>query len=170
MIPTIRPDQPTLLFDVDPDDSSDGVPTVDDDVDLSMTPRPSNIVAIDDPEPTRRLAPLTLRQKFAILWALEGPAKAAGVQLSVDPMPEHEPTAVHLWARDWPALCRWLRAERERDFCTVPIERMFHDDLEIEAARHLLRSLADGIPLMRNKVMNVGPESFVLWSLRGDEQ
>ena len=169
MIPTSRPDHPTMQLDLsDCGDSSDGIPISSDDSDAALTPLPSNIVAVTEPEPTRRLAPLTMRQKFAVLWALEGPAKAAGIDLSVDPMPEHEPTAVHLWARDWHALCRWLRVERERDFCTVAVERIFDDDAEIEAARHLLRSLAEGIPLMRNKVMNVGPESFVLWSLRDD--
>lgn len=149
--------------DLDPGESN-GIPIAADVDDVTLTPRPQAVVPIDGPEPTRRLATLTLGEIFAVLWALQGPAKAAGIDLDIQPFPALEPTGIHLWSTTWLALCRWLKREKERHFCTVPVERILDGDDKIDAGRFLLVSLAETLPLAR--VIEVGPRKFAHWVWR----
>jgi hypothetical protein len=150
----------------DASDSSDGVPVSGEDADSEVQQVPSGIVEMIDSEPTRRLPTLTLGETFTALWAMEGVARRAGIDLEVEPMPAAAPVGVHLWSSDHVALCRWLARERGRKFACVPIEQVLPLD-KIEAARYLLDTLASGMPIAR--VISVGAKRFVHLAFRGEE-
>lgn len=150
----------------DASDSSDGIPQSSDDCDSAITPAPCAVIEIAS-EPTRRLPVLTLGQTFAILWALQGAAAGAGLDLEIDPMPATAPVGVHLWCDDHRALCGWLERERGRHFACVHLSDVVPDDL-LEAAMFLLDSLATGMPMA--KVISVGHKRFVHLAFRSGEE
>ena len=147
----------------DPSDSSDGIPAVNELADSSVTPRPMAAAvaqAIVDPEPTRRISPLSMKDKVKLFWALESAARYARVDLDCSPMPAVTPVAIHLWSRDWRRLCEWLASERRSGWVNVAIDTVMPPEHR-ETARYVLDSLADGLPLMRNRLISAGPDTFV---------
>lgn len=162
--PSAASGDPTLRISIpwgdDPSDSSDGVPAANDLADSAMTPRPTAVVEVAQAEPTRRLAPLSMRDKVRLFWVLESAARYARVDLDCSPMPAIHPTAIHLWSRDWRRLCEWLAAERRSGWVNVAIDTAVEAEHR-ETARFVLDSLADGLPLMRNRLISAGPDTFV---------
>ena len=165
---TSAADNATLRIQIpwgdDPSDSSDGIPAAAGELaDSAMTPRPMSVAvaqAIVDPEPTRRLPSLGMKEKVKLFWVLESAARYARVDLECSPMPAVNPTAVHLWSGNWRRLCEWLAQEKRSAWTNVAIDSVMAPEHR-EVARYVLDSLADGLPLMRNRLISAGPETFV---------
>ena len=167
---TLRPeDRTTRMETADPSpagDSSDGIPISTDEADREATPEPVVVEPIAQ-EPTRKLAPLTLQQKFAVLWLLESAALIARVPLEVEMMPAVNPTGVHLFSSDWRALSRWLRELAATGFRKVRLDLALPVDL-YESGLFLLTSVAQTVPLIKNRVIEAGAREYVYLPFRED--
>jgi hypothetical protein len=150
----------TIPWGDDPSDSSDGIPAVNDLADSATIPAGTAVPGMIAADPTRRLTPLSMRDKVKLFWVLESAARYARVDLDCSPMPAVTPTAIHLWSRDWRRLCEWLASERRSGWVNIAIDTAV-DPEHRETARFVLDSLADGLPLMRNRLISAGPDTFV---------
>lgn len=155
------------------EDSSDGIPVVaNDDADAHFSIPQSVPISIEAPEPTSQLMPMSMSQKFALLWAVETGARYAkkrepkyeNVDCEVDQMPEHDPIGVHLWSRDFKAFAGWLSDQEKVGFRDIPYQQALPDEV-LPTAAAILKGIVFKLKA-RIGVISIGPTEFVYLPFR----
>ena len=123
-------------------EESDGVPRIGALDELAQTTLSTTVsVPVVDGFDATPVAGLTLRQKVAVLWQLQGAADRAHVYFEIDP----KSTSVEILCNHWRRLCSWLCAQDALDFRDVHVDLVLRADL-YEAGLLFLRALAREVP------------------------
>jgi hypothetical protein len=156
-------------LDTEPSRSaSNGVPILDESIEITVTPSPAAVpVPIDAPDPTRRLVPLTLKQRFMVLQQLQAAADRARVYFDVEPVPIHAPTGVRVFSNHWRRLSKWLKAQDALTFRDVHVDMVIAPEF-YDAAIALLKSVATTVPTMSHRAIAAGHVEYVHVAFRED--
>ena len=155
-IPTIMPDQPTGLVEVQEDGSLElilpwarsitldeatvrvgtdpAIPVaIEEDV-MSLPRRAPTSPVID--QPTQVVKRLSVREKLVVMKALAEVMTAAGAVTAVSAMPSYAPEKVHLQTQDWRVFANQLSHQAHLRFIhvRVAVERALRATLEVRRA------------------------------------